>query len=172
MQKSAGGNCYFDIERLCNEAVDRNFRGDPNSVGSVISQATYDLVWQTFVKWCYSQIEMGRAVNIPEFATIGYQQLRENMRILYVRLSDNFLNNFSLQYKPEMADFERENKNVSMEPHQKPNYSAMSKGAQLDMSTFKSTLNNIFQVIGELLSENQIIEIDLLEFGKLFANNR
>jgi hypothetical protein len=40
------------------------------------------------------------------------------------------------------------------------------------MQTFKSTLNNIFQVIGELLSENQIIEIDLLEFGKLFANNR
>ena len=54
MKNSAGGNCYFDIERLCNEAVDRNFRGDPNSVGSVISQATYDLVWQTFVKWCYS----------------------------------------------------------------------------------------------------------------------
>ena len=40
------------------------------------------------------------------------------------------------------------------------------------MGAFKSTLGNIFQVIGELLSENQIIEIDLLEFGKLFANNR
>ena len=52
--KNSGGNTYFDIERLCNEAVDRNFRGDPNSVGSVISQATYDLVWQTFIKWCYS----------------------------------------------------------------------------------------------------------------------
>ena len=94
------------------------------------------------------------------------------MRILYVRLSDNFMNNFSLQYKPEMADFERENKNLSMEPLQKPNYANMSKSAQLDLNTFKQTLNNIFQVIGELLSENQIIEIDLLEFGKLFANNR
>ena len=40
------------------------------------------------------------------------------------------------------------------------------------MGIFKQTLHNIFQVIGELLSENQIIEIDLLEFGKFFANNR
>ena len=32
-----GGNSYFDIETLCNEAVERNFRGDPNSVGNVIS---------------------------------------------------------------------------------------------------------------------------------------
>jgi hypothetical protein len=44
MNKSGGGNNYFDIETLCNEAVERNFRGDPNSIGSVISQATYDVV--------------------------------------------------------------------------------------------------------------------------------
>jgi hypothetical protein len=53
---------------------------------------------------------------MPEFGIIGYQQLRENMRILYVRLSENFLNNFGLRYKPEMADFERDAKNVSFEP--------------------------------------------------------
>lgn len=84
-------------------------------------------MWQTFVKWCYSQIEAGRAINMPEFGIIGYQQLRENMRILYVRLSENFLNNFSLQYKPEMADFERDAKNVSFEPLQKPNFTNMAK---------------------------------------------
>lgn len=55
--KAGSGNSYFDIERLCNEAVERNFRGDPNSVGSVISQATYDLVWHTFVQWCQSQVD-------------------------------------------------------------------------------------------------------------------
>ena len=71
-----------------------------------------------------------------------------------------------------MADYERENKNVVLEPHMKPNYANMSKSAQMEMNTFKQTLHNIFQVIGELLSENQIIEIDLLEFGKFFANNR
>jgi len=35
--KPSGGNSYYDISALCNEAVERNFRGDPNSVGSVIS---------------------------------------------------------------------------------------------------------------------------------------
>ena len=68
-----GGNSYYDIETLCNEAVERNFRGDPNSVGNVISQATYDLVWSHFVKWCQTQIEVGRAVNMAGFGTIGYQ---------------------------------------------------------------------------------------------------
>lgn len=85
--QNAGGNSYYDVERLCNEAVDRNFRGDPNSVGSVISQATYDLVWHTFVKWCHSQVEVGRAVNMPQFGIVGYQQVRDNIRILYVKLS-------------------------------------------------------------------------------------
>ena len=51
------------------------------------------------------------------------------MRILYVRLSDNFMNNFQIQYKPEMAEYERENKNVVLEPHMKPNYANMSKQA-------------------------------------------
>ena len=33
-------------------------------------------------------------------------------------------------------------------------------------------LTNILHVIGELLSENNIVEIDLQEMGKFFANNR
>jgi hypothetical protein len=40
------------------------------------------------------------------------------------------------------------------------------------MSIFKNTLNNIFQVIGELLSGNAIVEIDLKDLGKLFAHNK
>jgi hypothetical protein len=40
------------------------------------------------------------------------------------------------------------------------------------MGIFKNTLSNIFQVIGELMSENVIVEIDLMELGKFFANNR
>jgi hypothetical protein len=53
-----------------------------------------------------------------------------------------------------MADFERDTKNVSFEPLQKPNYANMSKGVNMDMNVFKNTLINIFQVVGELLSEN------------------
>lgn len=73
MNSGAAQNSYFDIEHLCNEAVARNFRGDPNAVPSIISQATYELVWSTFVKWCQSQIDQGRAVNVSQFGHIGYQ---------------------------------------------------------------------------------------------------
>jgi hypothetical protein len=136
MNKTGGGNSYFDIETLCNEAVERNFRGDPNSVGSVISQATYDVVWHTFVKWCNSQIEVGRAINMPGFGIIGYQQIRDNMRILYVKLSETFLSQHDLVYKPEMAEFEREARNLIMEPLTKPNFATMSKQAQIDKGIF------------------------------------
>lgn len=172
MNKSGGGNSYFDIELLCNEAVERNFRGDPNTVGNVISQATYDLVWMTFVKWCQGQAEVGRAVNMQGFGIIGYQQVRENVRILYIKLSENFLANHHLAYKPEMAEFEREANNVVTEPLTKPNFAAMSKTAQVDKAVFQSVLTNLFSVIGELLSENNIVEIDLMDMGKFFANNR
>jgi hypothetical protein len=36
---------------------------------------------------------------------------------------------------------------------------------------FQTVLNNIFHVVGELLAENNIVEIDLEELGKFFANN-
>ena len=72
MSKS-GGNSYFDIELLCNEAVERNFRGYPNEIGNVTSGATYDLCWHTFIKWCQGQAEVGRAVNMVNFGIVGYQ---------------------------------------------------------------------------------------------------
>ena len=98
--------------------------------------------------------------------------MRENVRILYIKLSDNFLANHKLAYKPEMAEFEREANNVVIEPLTKPNFAAMSKTAQVDKSIFTTVLTNIFSVIGELLSENNIVEIDLADMGKFFANNR
>ena len=42
---------------------------------------------------------------MPKFGIIGYQQLRENLRIPFIRLSDHFLAGHGLQYKPEHADF-------------------------------------------------------------------
>ena len=85
------------------------------------SGATYDLCWHTFIKWCQGQAEVGRAVNMVNFGIIGYQQVRENVRILYIKLSESFLANHHLIYKPEMAEFEREANNVITEPLTKPN---------------------------------------------------
>ena len=66
------GNSYIDVESLCHETLERNFRGDPNSIGNVISLDTYVECWRQFTNWCESQIEVGRAVNMAGFGCIGY----------------------------------------------------------------------------------------------------
>lgn len=77
---------------------------------------------------------------MPMFGIVGYQQIRDNMRILYVRLSEHFLGNFQLAYRPEMAESEREAKNIVLEPLQKPNFANMAKQAQLDKTVFQNVL--------------------------------
>jgi hypothetical protein len=92
--------------------------------------------------------------------------------VLYCRLSENFLATHGLQYKPEMLQFEAESRNLSFEPLAKPNYAAMAKQAQIEKGVLQTVLSNIFHVVGELLAENKIVEVDLGDLGKLFANDR
>jgi hypothetical protein len=70
--KAGSKNNYYDVPSLCNEAYERNFRGDPNSVGNLISPKTYQNCWMHFVKWCKGQIESGRAVSVPGFGIVGF----------------------------------------------------------------------------------------------------
>ena len=49
MEKNIG-IAYYDLDSLCSEAVHRNFRGEGNTVGSVISAASYALVWNNFIR--------------------------------------------------------------------------------------------------------------------------
>lgn len=50
MVERMSGIAYYDFDRLSQEAVERNFKGDGNTVGSVISGATYALCWGAFTK--------------------------------------------------------------------------------------------------------------------------
>jgi hypothetical protein len=52
VEASNSGINYYDLDKLFQESVERNFKGDGNTVGSVISGATYSLVWSAFSKWC------------------------------------------------------------------------------------------------------------------------
>ena len=45
-------------------------------------------------------------------------------------------------------------------------YGAMAKSASIEKNAFYTTLMNIITLIGELMSEQPNIEIDLAEFGK------
>jgi hypothetical protein len=51
VEQSQQGFNYYDLNRLYDEAVQRNFKGDGNTVGNVISGATYALVWGAFTKY-------------------------------------------------------------------------------------------------------------------------
>lgn len=89
------------------------------------------------------------------------------MRIAYVKLNDNFMQQHDLIYRPEMAEFENSVTIVlSGGPFIKPQYPTMAKAANMEKNAFHNSLNNIFTLIGELLSESENVEIDLNEYGK------
>ena len=73
-----------------------------------------------------------------------------------------------LNYKPEHADF----RGVVFEIKTQPAYATMAKMAEVDKGSFQTVLGNIFQVIGELLSESNLVDIDLAELGKFISTNR
>lgn len=50
LMEKQSGIAYYDLDTLCSEAVHRNFRGEGNTVGSVISAASYALTWNTFTR--------------------------------------------------------------------------------------------------------------------------
>ena len=114
---------------------------------------------------------MQRAVNIQNFAIIGFQPLNENSRIIYIHLDDAFLHEHGLVYQSSMADFEQ-HATIVLKPTTKPNFGVMAKNANMEKGSFHSSLLNMLHLIGELLSESQNVEIDLQEFGKFTGMNR
>lgn len=59
-----------------------------------------------------------------------------------------------------------------MGPTVKPNFAAMAKSAGIDKQVLQSSLNNFFQLIGDLLQEAANVEVDINDFGKFSAINR
>ena len=64
-----------------------------------------------------------------------------------------------------MVEFEAQT-TVVLGPTIRPMYGAMAKSASTEKNSFYSTLMNIFTLIGELMTEQPNVEIDLAEFGK------
>jgi len=110
-------------------------------------------------------------VNLPNFGTIGFQPLMNNKRIAYIKINDQFLHMFGLQYNPQMEEYESQAQ-IQLGGMIKPNFATMAKSTKIEKSTFHQTLLSIFQLIGELLSEHQNVEIDLGAYGKFQGINR
>ena len=114
---------------------------------------------------------MSQPVTVPQFGTIGFQPMRENKKIVYIKLSEEFLQRYGLEYSQSMAEFEAQT-TIVLSPPIKANFQSMAKSASTEKGAFYSTLMNIFTLLGELMAEQSNVEIDLAEFGKFQAMNR
>jgi hypothetical protein len=69
-----------------------------------------------------------------------------------------------------MAEVESQIQTV-FSPTTKPSIPAMAQQANMERNVFINSLQNMFLLIGELLSEGKNVEIDLQEFGKFQGMN-
>ena len=119
-------NAYYDSEKLFAECVKKSMAADSKSVGKVISQPTYQIVWNAFIKWVGSQVELGRVITIPLLGTIGQHSQDEKQKFYYLMLSDSFKSHYGLNFKIEIeADFKAAA--ISAHPSIKLSYQALSK---------------------------------------------
>jgi dynein heavy chain len=63
---------------------------------------------------------------VKEFGAIGFQPIRENLKIAYLKLNDDFLASYGLAYRPEMEEFEQSANLVLEKPVIKPQFPKMA----------------------------------------------
>lgn len=94
----------------------------------------------------------------------------KNTKIIHIELSDSFMNQYGLMWNEAIE--ETKGKDTSAKPSVKTNYNAISKISDKDKQTVQVSLTNMFQLIGELLSEAGNVEVDLGSLGKFSSINR
>lgn len=159
----------YDTDRLFNECVERNMQGEPNIAGSVISQATYSVSWNSYVKWIQTQLEMGRCVNSQPFGVIGFQLQEDKSRVVVVILSEQFLTQNGLSYNIE-GDIST--KSIESGPRTKLGLASIAKEASLPKLTVQTCLQNMFKIIGNILADAGNMEVDLGPLGKFRSINK
>jgi hypothetical protein len=93
---------------------------------------------------------LNRAINLGKLGTIGLSAFRDNVKVVYNKLSDGFHAQNNLQYKQGQVEMEAQ-QGIVMGPTVKPNFVAMAKAASKDKDSVHNSLNNLFQLIGDLL---------------------
>ena len=100
LEQEQRDNGVVDLKLLFTETVERNYRGGGNTLADVIGQDSCWAVWQAFHEWSKEQIDEGNCVYIKGFAVIGYEISREGVRILNIKLLENFLGDHHLALEP------------------------------------------------------------------------
>ena len=148
--------------------------GDVEFSLNVISDLTYSNIWNSFIKWCTDQTELGFVVNIFSFGNMFYVSEKQNEGIS-VKLTDFFLREHNLKWDETKSTYESlyRNKYENTKPQvEKLNYIYISTNLNTKKILVQNGLNNLFNSIGYLLESTPSCLLDLGNLGQFLCNNR
>jgi hypothetical protein len=141
---------------------------------NIISDLTYSNIWNSFLKWCTDQTELGYLVNIFSFGNMFYVSEKQNEGIS-VKMTDFFLRQHNLRWNEAKSTYESlyRTKFENVQPHtEKLNYIVISTELNTKKILVQNGLNNLFNSIGYLLETTSNCLIDLGILGQFICNNR
>ena len=173
---------YYTFKDVVNTALQKtsilqskkDVPGDVEFSLNVISDLTYSNIWNSFIKWCTDQTELGFVVNIFSFGNMFYVSEKQNEGIS-VKLTDFFLREHNLKWDETKSTYESlyRNKYENTKPQvEKLNYIYISTNLNTKKILVQNGLNNLFNSIGYLLESTPSCLLDLGNLGQFFCNNR
>ena len=172
---------YFTLNDIINIALQKSSigqnkgsSGDAEFSLNVISDLTYSNIWNSFIKWCTEQTELGCLVNIFSFGNMFYVSEKQKEGIS-VKLTDFFLKEHNLKWDEQQSTYEglyREKYENSQPQIEKLNYIVISTELNTKKILVQNGLNNLFNSIGYLLENNSNCLIDLGVLGQFISNNK
>ena len=173
---------YYTFKDIVNTALQKtsilqskkDVPGDVEFSLNVISDLTYSNIWNSFIKWCTDQTELGFVVNIFSFGNMFYVSEKQNEGIS-VKLTDFFLREHNLKWDETKSTYESlyRNKYENTKPQvEKLNYIYISTNLNTKKILVQNGLNNLFNSIGYLLESTPSCLLDLGNLGQFLCNNR
>ena len=152
----------------------KDLQGDAEFSLNVISDLTYSNIWNSFIKWCTDQTELGYLVNIFSFGNMFYVSEKQNEGIS-VKMTDFFLREHNLRWNESKSSYENlyRAKYENTQPQtEKLNYIIISTELNTKKILVQNGLNNLFNSIGYLLETTSNCLLDLGILGQFICNNR
>ena len=152
----------------------KDLQGDAEFSLNVISDLTYSNIWNSFIKWCTDQTELGHLVNIFSFGNMFYVSEKQNEGIS-IKMTDFFLREHNLRWNESESKYENlyRNKYENTQPQtEKLNYIVISTELNTKKILVQNGLNNLFNSIGYLLETTPNCLLDLGILGQFHCKNR
>ena len=173
---------YYTFNDVVNTALQKanlnqnkkDLPGEAEFSLNVISDLTYSNIWNSFIKWCTDQTELGYLINIFSFGNMFYVSEKQNEGIS-VKMTDFFLREHNLRWNETKSTYEglyRVKYENGQPQTEKLNYIAISTELNTKKILVQNGLNNLFNAVGYLLETTRNCLIDLGVLGQFICNNK